>query len=331
MEKKIGRETGRTGSSLSARLKAYTSKNGNKNVLLLVFYLILQLIFFSVTTKTFLTGNNMENLVRQTAELGMVCIPLSMILITGNIDMSIGSVMGVCAICMAWLLKWGYSIPVVLLLGIAIGVAVGSINGFMVAKLHLAGIVVTIGTQVMLRGVCYILTGGRPVSGLPRAFIQISKIKVCGLSVSFLVMMAMFVVAIIIMEYTSVGVRIHAIGYNAKASIYSGISADRLKFILFLVSGAVASVAAFFMLMRFGSAESEFANGYDTNALTAVLLGGISISGGSGNMFGTLLGLIAVAMLKNGLTHMGMSSTNQQFILGLLIVISAIQIQKKSK
>ena len=321
----------KTTSSFGQKLRSYMSRNGNKNVVLLIFYLILQTIFFSVATKTFLTGNNMENLVRQTAELGMVCIPLSMILITGNIDLSIGSVMGVCAISMAWMLKWGYSIPVVLLLGMAIGVVVGSINGFMVAKLHLAGIVVTIGTQVMLRGVCYILTGGRPVSGLPQEFIQISKLKFCGLSMSFLVMMVMFVIVIIIMEYTSVGVKIHAIGYNPKTSIYSGISADKIKFVLFLVSGAVAAIASFFMLMRFGSAESEFANGYDTNALTAVLLGGISISGGSGNMFGTLLGLIAVAMLKNGLTHMGMSSTNQQFILGLLIVISAIQIQKKSK
>ncbi len=206
----------KTASSFGQKLRAYMSRNGNKNVVLLIFYLILQTIFFSVATKTFLTGNNMENLVRQTAELGMVCIPLSMILITGNIDLSIGSVMGVCAISMAWMLKWGYSIPVVLLLGMAIGVVVGSINGFMVAKLHLAGIVVTIGTQVMLRGVCYILTGGRPVSGLPQEFIQISKLKFCGLSMSFLVMMVMFVIVIIIMEYTSVGVKIHAIGYNPR-------------------------------------------------------------------------------------------------------------------
>ena len=313
------------------KIKTYMSKSGNKNVVLLIPYIILQTIFFALATNSFFTGNNFENLIRQTAELGMVCVPLSMILITGNIDMSVGSVMGVCAICMAWLLKWGYSIPVALLFGMLIGAVVGSINGFMVAKLHLAGIVVTIGTQVMLRGVCYILTGGRPVSGLPRAFIQISKLKVCGLSISFLVMLVMFAIAIVVMEYTSIGVKIHAIGYNARTSIYSGITADKIKFILFMVSGAVAAVASFFMLMRFGSAESEFANGYDTNSLTAVLLGGVSMAGGSGNMFGTLLGLIAVAMLKNGLTHMGMSSTNQQFILGLLIVVSAIQIQKKSK
>lgn len=317
--------------SFVTKLRNYMSKNGNRNVVLLVVYLILQTIFFSVATRTFMSGNNMGNLVRQTAELGMVCIPLSMILITGNIDLSVGSVMGVTAITMAWFLKWGYSIPVVLLIGMAIGALVGSINGLLVSKLNLAGIVVTIGTQVMLRGVCYILTGGRPVSGLPRAFIQISKIKICGLSISFLVMIIMFVFAILIMQRTSVGIKIHAIGYNSKTSIYSGINADGIKFVLFCISGVVAAIASFFMLMRFGSAESEFANGYDTNALTAVLLGGVSIAGGSGNMLGTLLGLIAVSMLKNGLTHMGMSSTNQQFILGLLIVVSAIDLKNRTK
>lgn len=197
--------------SFVTKLRNYMSKNGNRNVVLLVVYLILQTIFFSVATRTFMSGNNMGNLVRQTAELGMVCIPLSMILITGNIDLSVGSVMGVTAITMAWFLKWGYSIPVVLLIGMAIGALVGSINGLLVSKLNLAGIVVTIGTQVMLRGVCYILTGGRPVSGLPRAFIQISKIKICGLSISFLVMIIMFVFAILIMQRTSVGIKIHAI------------------------------------------------------------------------------------------------------------------------
>lgn len=318
-------------SSFLAGLKNYMSRNGNRNVVLLIFYVILQAIFFSVVTDTYFTSKNIANLVRQTAELGMVCIPLSMILITGNIDLSVGSVMGVTAISMAWFLKWGWGIPAALALGLLIGAAVGAINGFMVSKMHLAGIVVTIGTQVMLRGVCYILTGGRPVSGLPRDFISISKIKILGMSVSFIVMIVMFVIAILIMEYTSFGVKVHAIGYNPKASIYSGIKADQIKFILFCISGMVAAIASFFMLMRFGSAESEFANGYDTNSLTAVLLGGISISGGSGNMFGTLLGLIAVSMLKNGLTHMGMSSTNQQFILGILIVLSAIDWKKKAK
>ena len=239
--------------------------------------------------------------------------------------------MGVCAISMAWLLKLELNFFLVLLIGMLIGALVGSINGLFVSRFHLAGIVVTIGTQVMLRGVCYILTGGRPVSGLPRDFLAISKLRLLGMPVSFIVMIAMFAAAIVIMQYTTFGIKAHAIGYNPKASIFSGIHADRIKFWLFALSGTVAAVASSFMLMRFGSAESEFAGGYDTSSLTAVLLGGISISGGSGNMLGTLLGLIAVATLKNGLTHMGMSSTNQQFVLGLLIVLSAINWKRKNK
>lgn len=307
----------------------YMSKDGNRNVVLLCVYLIVQTIAFAVATPFFLTNDNMQNLMRQTAELGMVSIPLAIVLMTGNIDLSIGSVMGVCAISMAHLLKTGLSFPLVLLITVLIGAGVGCINGFLVAKLHLAGIVVTIGTQVMLRGVCYILTGGRPVSGLPPYFTGFSKMTVWGMPVSCLVMIVMFIAAIIVMQKTTFGIKIHAIGYNARASEFSGVYADRIKFWLFVLSGSVAAIASMFMVMRFGSAESEFANGYDTNTLTAILLGGISIDGGSGNMFGALLGLITVATLKNGLTHLGMTSTNQYFILGLLIIISAIRWKKK--
>ena len=250
-------------------------------------------------------------------------------LMTGKIDLSIGAVMGVCAISMARMLRMGMAIPLALVITIGIGALVGSLNGFCVAKMHLDGLVATIGTQVMLRGFCYILTGGRSVSGLPQSFTRVSKIYILGIPISFILMMIIFIVAIFIMQKTGFGIKVHAIGYNAKASEFSGIKADRIKFWLFVLSGCVAAVASLFMLMRFASAESEFANGYDMDTLTAILLGGISIAGGSGNMLGAFLGLVTVATLKNGLNHMGMTATYQQFIIGLLIVISAIQWKKK--
>lgn len=309
-------------------LKAYMKKSGNRNVVLLVIYIVIQTIFFASVTPFFFTGANFQNLMRQTAELGMVCIPLSIILLTGNIDLSIGSVMGVCAISLARMLKVGMSIPLSILLTILIGALVGSLNGFFVAKLGLDGLVATIGTQVMLRGVCYILTGGRPVSGLPSSFTDFSKVQLLGVPISFALMILIFVISIIVMQYTTFGIKIHAIGYNSKASIFSGINATKIKFWLFVLSGSIAAMASMFMLMRFASAESEFANTYDTNTLTAILLGGINISGGSGNMLGPLLGLIAVAMLKNGLNHMQVTAIIQNFIIGLLIIISAINLKR---
>lgn len=320
---------GNTAKSPMKGLRTYMERSGNKNVVLLILLLVAMVVVFGTATDSFLTYDNFRNLMRQTAELGMVTIPLAIVLMTGNIDMSIGSVMGVCAISLARLLKIGVNIPLAVLLVVIIGGLVGCVNGFFVGKLHLAGIVATIGTQVMLRGVCYILTGGRPVSGLPQSFTRISKMYMMGIPISFVVMIVLFVIAIVVMQRTTFGIRIHAIGYNAKASQFSGIPADRIKFWLFVLSGSIAALASMFMLMRFASAESEFANSYDTQTLTAILLGGISISGGSGNMFGALLGLVSVSILKNGLNHLGVASIQQNFIIGLLIILSAMQLKKK--
>lgn len=307
----------------------YMKKDGNRNVILLILYLIVQTVVFALALPHFMSVSNFQNLMRQTAELGMVSIPLSIVLMTGNIDLSIGAVMGVCAISLARMLSRGMAVPLAILITVGIGALVGSLNGFCVAKLHLDGLVATIGTQVMLRGICYILTGGRSVSGLPSVFTRASKIYILGIPISFILMLVIFAIAIFVMQKTGFGIKVHAIGYNSKASEYSGIKADMIKFWLFVLSGAVAAVASLFMLMRFASAESEFANGYDMDTLTAILLGGISIAGGSGNMLGAFLGLVTVATLKNGLNHMGMTATYQQFIIGLLIVISAIQWKRK--
>lgn len=310
-------------------LIAYSKKDGNRNVLLLIIYLIAQTIFFGIATPYFLTMSNIQNIMRQTAELGMVTIPLAIILMTGNIDLSIGSVMGVCAISLARFLKMGLSIPVAVLLAIIIGMLLGAVNGTLVAKFNLEGIVATLGMQVMLRGVCYILTGGRPVSGLPKEFLSISKVSLGIIPLSFIVMIIIFLIAIFIMQKTTFGIKIHAIGYNSVTSTFSGINAKKIKFLLFTLSGAVAALASMFMLARFASAESEFASGYDTDTLTSLLIGGISIAGGSGNMVGAFLGFIAISTLRNGLNHMGVSSIYQQFILGALIILFAINWKKK--
>lgn len=307
---------------------SYMKRDGNRNVVLLIGYLILQTMVLSLVTPYFFTVVNFINLMRQTAELGMITIPIAMLILTGNIDLSVGAVMGVCAISLARMLKAGMNIGFAVLITILLGAAMGCINGFFVAKLHLAGIVATIGTQVMLRGVCFILTGGRPVSGLPVAFLDAAKWNIAGIPMTFILMIAAFAVALFIMKRTSFGVKLHAIGYNPKASSFSGINADMTKFWLYVLSGAVAAIAATFMLTRFASAESAFATGYDTDVLTSVLVGGMSIAGGSGNLLGALLGLLTISSLRNGMNHLEISSLYQQMVLGALIVISAAKWKK---
>lgn len=311
-------------------LENYMKRDGNRNVVLLVGYFIVQTIAFSLLTPYFFTAANFINLMRQTAELGMITIPIAMLILTGNIDLSVGAVMGVCAISLAKMLKAGMNIGLAVLITLCIGAFMGCINGFFVAKLHLAGIVATIGTQVMLRGACFILTGGRPVSGLPKEFLAVAKWNVAGVPATFLIMLAAFCCAIFIMKRTSFGMKLHAIGYNPKASTFSGIKSDKIKFGLYVLSGTVAAIAAAFMLTRFASAESAFATGYDTDVLTSVLVGGMSIAGGSGNLLGALLGLLTIGSLRNGMNHMEISALYQQMVLGALIVISAANWKRKA-
>ena len=292
--------------------------------------LIIIYVAFGLIDRNVFSGQNVMNLLRSMSKYLLIGVGQSYLLITGNIDLSIGSVMGVCAISLARLLKTGMNIWLAVLITILIGAAIGSLNGFLVARMHLAGIVATLGTQVMLRGVCNILTGGRPVSGLPQQFLSCANIRILGMPVSFIFMVVIFMIAIFIMQKTSFGIRVHAIGYNPKTSVYSGLGSDKIKFIMFTLSGAVAAIAAAFMLMRFASAESKFASGYDTDTLTSLLIGGISIAGGSGNMIGALLGFITIATLRNGLNHLGVSAIFQTVILGVLIIVSAVNFKKKN-
>lgn len=309
----------------------YTQRDENRNVALLMFWLIIQTSAFTLVTPYFFTLKNFLNLCKQTAELGMIMVPLAMVLLSGNIDLSMGSVMGVCAISLAKLLKAEVPMLVSIPIVIVLGGLLGSLNGMFVAKLHLAGIVATIGTQVMLRGVCYILTGGRPVSGLPSEFLDIAKWKVFGIPATFVIMLVFFAAAIFIMKRTKFGMKLHSVGYNSRTSIYSGINADRIKMWLYVFSGAVGAIAATFMLTRFASAESAFGTGYDTEVLTSMLVGGMSIAGGSGNLIGALLGLFTISMLRNGMTHMEISSLYQQMVLGVLILISAAKLKCRPK
>lgn len=307
----------------SMRMRRYTATEGNRNVVLLVGYLLVQTLAFALLTDHFFSGSNFRNLMRQVAELGMVTVPFAMLLLTGNIDLSVSAIMGVCAITLARLLRAGAPVSLSILAVVAVGALIGALNGFFVARLKLAGIVATIGTQVMFRGICYILTGGRPVSGMPRPFLAASRWNVAGVPATFIIMLAMFAAGVWAMKYTSFGIKLHAIGFNSRASQFSGVRSDWIKFWLYVLSGAVSAVCGVFMLTRFASAESAFGYGYDTDALTSVLVGGMSIAGGSGNLVGALLGVLTIGSLRNGLNHMEISSLYQQILLGALIVVSA--------
>ena len=288
-----------------------------------------ELLLFGVAAPYFLTVGNLFNILRQVSEIGMISIPLTFLLLSGHMDLSVGSIVGVCGVSTGMILRAGGSIPLALLAGIAAGTAVGFLNGLIVGKLKIQAVVVTIGTQVLFRGLCYILTSGRAVSGYPAAFFTLGTGDVLGVPISVIVLLVMYAAAWLVLEKSWFGRYVLAIGNNQNTARYSGIRVDRMKIALFTLCGALTAVASAFLISRLSSAEATLGSGYELDIITAALIGGIDINGGSGKLQGTFLGILIIGILRNGLNMMGLSVIYQSIILGALLLAAVADLGGK--
>lgn len=313
----------KTKPALGARL------SGVRQYVKLLIILIVEVAFFSAFAPYFASSRNFVNILRQASEIGIMAIPLTLLLVAGYMDLSVGSIMGLSGIVVGMLMRAGVSVPLAILAGLAAGVAVGLLNGFMIGCLNIQGVVVTIGSQVMIRGLCYIVTQGRAVSGYPRAFFTLNK-TVAGIPISVWVWLTLSVLAIVVLERSYIGRNIKGIGNNATACVYSGVPVRRYKVLLFAFCGLVTAVASVFLISRISSAEATLGSGYELDVITAALLGGVSIMGGKGTVQGAMLGIVIIGILRNGLNMMGMSSIYQSIILGVLLLIAVTERRKKA-
>lgn len=289
---------------------------------LLAGIIALEFLLFGLLAPYFLTVGNLLNILRQISEIGMISIPLTFLLLSGHMDLSVGSIVGVCGITCGMLLRAGQPVVLAILAGIAAGAVVGFVNGVIVGKLKIQAVVVTIGTQVMFRGLCYIMTSGRAVSGYPLSFYVLGGGDILGLPISVLVLGVCYVGAWFVLERTYFGRYILAIGNNQNTTRYSGIRVDRVKILLFTFCGIMTAVASVFLISRLSSAEATLGSGYELDIITAALIGGIDINGGSGKLQGTFLGILIIGILRNGLNLMGLSVIYQSIILGVLLLVA---------
>lgn len=283
-----------------------------------------ELLLFSLFAPYFASPGNFINILRQASEIGMMAIPLTLLLISGHMDLSVGSIVGLSGIVAGMLMRNGQAIFLAVLAGLAAGFLVGALNGFLIGVLKIQGVVVTIGTQVMIRGLCYIITEGRAVSGYPQAFFAINGTAL-GLPFSVLAWLLLFLGGTLILEKSYIGRNITAIGNNQLTALYSGIRVVKYKFLLFVFCGFVTALASIFFIGRISSAEATLGSGYELDVITAALLGGISIMGGSGKLPGAMLGIIIIGVLRNGLNLMGMSVIYQSIILGVLLLLAVVR------
>ncbi len=294
--------------------------------------LVLMIIFFSLMSPYFLNLSNMLNVLRQTTEVAVVALPLTMIVVCGAMDLSVGSIVGFSAVMFAICFQRGMPLAVCTIAAFLTGLACGVLNGFFVAHLNMMPIMVTIGTMSLFRGVIYGVTNAKPISGFPEALFTLGQGELFGIPINVLITAVLYGAGIFILNKTVVGRYLYSMGNNEEAVVYSGISVKRIRMVLYGAEGLLCALAGILYISRLGSAESTLGQNMELEVLTAVLLGGTNIFGGKGKLPGTIMGVLIIGVLRNGLNLLTVSSLYQMVVIGILILLAVSrQVEKEHR
>ena len=294
--------------------------------------LVLMCVVLAIASKNFLTANNLITIVKQIAIQSIVAIGMTMIIITGNIDLSVGSIVAFASVCAAMMMNGGIPIIITIILTILISGLLGLISGGVTAKLKLHSFLVTLALMQTFRGLAQTITGGYPKAGLPDAFGLISSGTVFGIPYLVIYMIIFYAIFIYIMKYTSFGRSVYAIGGNQESARLSGINIEKVKTLVFVISSMLCGVAGILLTSKVRSGDPTCANGWEMDTIAGAIIGGTNMSGGEGNLGGTIIGLLFVGVLSNGMVLLGVNAYMQSVIKGLVIFLAVIMnsIQKRS-
>ncbi|TKZ35717.1 ribose ABC transporter permease [Brachyspira catarrhinii] len=288
--------------------------------------LIFLVVVISIISPDFRTVNNFLSLLRQSAINGLIAFGMTCIILTGGIDLSVGSVLALTSIICAHTIKIGLPAPLSMLIALIFGIILGTISGLMVTKSRLQPFIATLITMTGYRGLTMILSGGRPISRLGDNFLlnQIGKGSLIGIPIPVWILIIFFAIFLFVLKKTVLGRQIYATGSNSKAAELAGINTNNIKLIVYAVSGFMASLSGLILVSRLGSAQPTLGSGYELDAIAAVALGGTSMTGGRGKITGTLIGILIIAVLNNGLNIIGVSSYYQDVVKALVIFLAVI-------
>jgi len=284
--------------------------------------------FLSLKTDTFLTTTNLFNILRAFSWIAISAFGQCMVIITEGIDLSVGSVMAISGLTSAWLMSEsiGLPVPLAVVAGLLTGLLIGLLNGLMITKGKLPPFIATLGTLMMARGVCYGLTGGWPVRELPQSFRDLGQLEVpiAGLQVPLplLFVLALAVITSLFLSRTKWGYRIYAVGGNETAASLSGINTGRVKLMVYSLCGLLTALGGILMTARLGVAAPTAAEGYELDVIAGAVVGGTSLSGGSGTILGVLIGALVSQVLRNGLVLVKVPAYWLQAVQGLVIVVA---------
>ena len=270
---------------------------------------------------------------RQISFVAIVAFGELFVILTGGIDLSVGSVMALSGMAAAWAMSVGVPPPIAILFGVAVGMAMGAINGALIAWVKIAPFIVTLGMLSLASGLVLGLTKGWPITKIPVSFLPIAQGSdpLFGLPIPVWIAVALAIVAHVTLTYTAFGRRTYAIGGNEQATFLSGINVDRIKFGLYVISSATAAIAGIILVARFNSAQADTGKGWELDAIAAAVIGGTSLAGGAGSVLGVVIGACIMGVIRNGLVLMRVSSYWQTAIIGVIIVLAAVLDRLKSR
>jgi rhamnose transport system permease protein len=281
-------------------------------------------VFGATRTDGFTEEGNLSFLLLDYSEVALLALALVPIILTGQIDLSVASVLGFCSALTGALWDAGMSFEMIVPLVLLAGVVLGSVNAVLIVRFGLPSLAVTIGTLGLYRGLAYVILGDRAVTGFPENFRPLATDAIGFLPYATLVVLAVGVGIAVLVHVTPAGRSLYAIGLGERTARFSGVRVDRLRLMLYLLSGALAALASLIYTLRYNSARADNANGMELVAVAAVLLGGVSIFGGRGTVAGVALALLALAGLRNVLFLDDVSNEIQNVINGLLLIASVL-------
>jgi rhamnose transport system permease protein len=295
---------------------------------ILLIIALLAVMFLAFGSDRFLTPSNLLNQGRLLTEIGLVALSMTFIIITGGIDLSVGSILGLCAIVLGvmWDPNGAFALPLEVAVGISllVGMLCGFVNGVIIVRLGVPPLITTLATLALYRGLAEGISQARSVRGYPETFYILGQGEFLGVPTQLWVLLFFCIVTAVVLGRTIFGRALYAIGNNELGARFSGIPVGRYKIIIYTFSGLMAALAAWIFVSRVSTTRSDMGSGLELDAIAAVVLGGTSIFGGSGSIFGTIIGFILIQLLKNGLALSGVTTDGTIVVIGAVLILAIL-------
>ncbi len=312
-------------SALAERNARRAPKWLTRHETLLALILIVALIGLGEFNSRFLTVENLLNQGRLMTEIGLIALPMTFIIITGGIDLSVGAIVGLSAVMLGYSWKnFGFPLPLAIVFALAVGGLAGFVNGFVITRVKVPPLIMTIATLALYRGLAEGISQARSVRGYPEWFYVLGQGEVFGVPTQLLILIVLIVIAGVALDRTTFGRSLYAIGSNETAARYSALDVDRTKLVIYTLSGLASGLAAIVLVSRVTTTRMDMGMGYELDAIAAVVLGGTSIFGGAGTIWGTVIGLVMIQLLKNGLALTGVKGDATIVVIGVALILSVL-------